>query len=222
MRSPSLKPWQVLVLFGASGTGKSTAARQIASGSGTTWMQVDDLRLALQYSQVTLPTMTDRLYFFESTPDFWARPPDELLQAFIDVATVMAPAVRVVIDSHLATGVPMVIEGDGVLPFLVDDPVLRLWVDSGAIRFCCVAAGSRTELIENMVRRGRGDHLDDHERVAMQATANLAFNDWLVEMSRVLRIPVVPSRPFDTLPDRIKQAITIGRRPAGQQDQPES
>jgi len=210
----SYQPWQVLVLFGASGTGKSTAARQVARASGATWMQVDDLRLALQYSRVTLPEGTDRLYFFETTPDIWTRPVDDLLQAFVDVATVMAPAVRVVIDSHLATGVPMVIEGDGVLPSLVEDPVLRPWIAAGSLRFCCVAAESRAELIENMVRRRRGDHLEDRKRVTLQANANLAFNDWLVESSRAPRIPVVASRPFDTLADRIEQAITSASHPA--------
>ncbi len=202
------QPWQVLVLFGASGTGKSIAARTIAHAAGATWLQVDDLRLGLQYSRVTLPEMTDRLYFFESAPDCWTRPVDELLRAFIDVATVMAPAVRVVIDSHLVTGAPMVIEGDGVLPSLVGDPVLRHWVDSGALRFCCVAAGSRDELIENMVLRVRGDHLEDRDRVALQANANLAFNDWLAEASRSLSIPVVSSRPFETLIERIQQSAT--------------
>ena len=211
----SYQPWQVQVLFGASGTGKSTAARQIARASGATWMQVDDLRLALQYSRVTLPEGTDRLYFFETTPGIWIRPVDDLLQAFVDVATVMAPAVRVVIDSHLATGVPMVIEGDGVLPSLVEDPVLRPWVDTGSLRFCCLAAQSQDELVENMVRRGRGVHLEDQERVSLQANANLAFNDWLVESSRALNIPVVASRPFDTLTDRIQQAITPASQPAG-------
>ena len=215
MTPPFSRPWSVLVLFGASGTGKSTAARQIAVTSGATWMQVDDLRLALQYSRVTLPQQTDRLYFFETTPDLWTLPPAEMLEAFIDVATVMTPAVRVVIDSHVFTGVPMVIEGDGVFPFLINDPVIRPWVDAGVVRFCCVAAEGLDELVENMVGRGRGDHLHDFERVATHAHANLAFNDWLATTSRSLGIPVVQSRPFDSLAHRIERAITGERRPGG-------
>ncbi len=211
MTTPFPRPWRVLVLFGASGTGKSTVARQIAIASGGTWLQVDDLRLALQYSRVTLPGQTDRLYFFETTPEVWTLPAADLLLAFIDVATVMTPAVRVVIDSHVVTDVPMVIEGDGVSPFLIDDPVLRPWVDAGVVRFCCVAAEGHGDLVENMVRRERGDHLDDHERVARHADANLAFNDWLVAASRSHGIPVVQSRPFDSLAHRIEQAITDTR-----------
>ncbi len=96
-------------------------------------------------------------------------------------------------------------------PFLIDDPVLRPWVDAGVVRFCCVAAEGHGDLVENMVRRERGDHLDDHERVARHADANLAFNDWLVAASRSHGIPVVQSRPFDSLAHRIEQAITDTR-----------
>jgi len=209
------QPWQVLVLLGAGGTGKSTAARQIAQDMGTTWMQVDDLRLGLQSSRAILPERSDRLYWFESTPGFWSRPVDDVLRAFIDVATVMVPAVRVVIDSHVVTGVPMVIEGDGILPSLVNDPVVRPWVETGKVQFCCVAAGSVDELTENMLERGRGDHLHDRERVVMHARANLAFNHWLVNAAEALGVPVVPSRPFDTLTDRIREAITAGTTPGG-------
>ena len=59
---PSATPmWWVLVVLGASGTGKSTAAQQIARAVGATWLQVDDLRLALQFSRVALPQGTDQL-----------------------------------------------------------------------------------------------------------------------------------------------------------------
>ena len=63
MASPPVDPWKVLVLFGASGTGKSTSGGEIARSRGVAWMQVDDLRLALQSSRVTLPVGTDALYF---------------------------------------------------------------------------------------------------------------------------------------------------------------
>lgn len=218
MQHQNDQPWQVLVVFGAGGTGKSTAASQISRATGATWMQVDDLRLALQYSRATLPEGTDRLYYFETTPDIWTRPVEELVTGFVDVARLMAPAVRVVIDSHVVTGVPMVIEGDGILPSLINDPVLRPWVTAGAVRFCCVAAATQAELVENMKRRGREDHLQDHERVMRHARANRAFNDWLVSTARALGIPVVQSRPLDTLAVRVDEAITVAWRPAGRRD----
>jgi 2-phosphoglycerate kinase len=196
-------PWMVLVLFGASGTGKSTAASVIGRRCGVSWVQVDDLRLTLQYSHVSLPDRTEDLYFLERTPDVWARTPAELRQAFINLAEVMEPALRTVIHSHVVTDAPMVIEGDGVLPGLADSPLLRPLVDTGVIRFCCVETPSADELVENMMARGRGLDASMPDRPRHQAIANEAFGQWLEEEAARMGIPVVASRPLDTLPDRI-------------------
>ncbi len=199
-------PWTVLVLLGASGTGKSTAAREIALRCGVPWMQVDDLRLAMQYSHVTLPERTERLYFFERGDDVWSLPCGKPLQGFIDVAEAMLPAGRVVIDSHVITGVPLVLEGDGIHPALVEDPVLQPHVRSGCVRFCTITAESGAELFDNMIARGRGMDVGDAESHQRHAEANAAFGQWLAEESHRLGIPVVPSRPFPSLPDRILDA----------------
>jgi len=52
-----------LLIGGPSGVGKSMVARQIGLRFGLPWLEVDDLRLAFQHSQVTLPQRTEDLYF---------------------------------------------------------------------------------------------------------------------------------------------------------------
>lgn len=200
-------PWKVLVLLGPSGTGKSTAAADIARRSGTSWLQVDDLRLALQFSDVSLPSRTGDLYYFERTPGIWRRPVEELRRGFVNVAEVMAPAIRTVIHSHVVTDAPVVIEGDGILPALVEDPLLRPLVDEGVIRFCCILTPGVDELLENLVGRGRGIDVDEPGKHRRQAAANHAFGLWLKREATRRGIPVVPSRPFTGLPDRILAAI---------------
>jgi Cdc6-like AAA superfamily ATPase len=66
--------WSVLLVVGASGTGKTTVAKAISREPGIAWAQVDDLRL-LQCSDARLPTdaATDGLYFFLRTPDVCPR-----------------------------------------------------------------------------------------------------------------------------------------------------
>jgi cytidylate kinase len=64
--------WIVLLIGGPSGVGKSTAAKQIARRCGVPWLQVDELRLALQWSRVRLPDPEDtrKLYSFDA-PNVW-------------------------------------------------------------------------------------------------------------------------------------------------------
>jgi len=206
----------VLVLFGASGTGKSTAAQAISRRHGVTWLQVDDLRLALQYSRATLPEGNDKLYYFLDHPDYALEPADDVRRAFIGTAEAMLPAIRIVLESHVATGVPMVIEGDGILPALALDPLVRPLVDAGVVRFCCVEAESRRELLDNMIARGRGMDNIDQVRAARQADANWAFNNWLGATSRTLGIPVVSTQPLATLAERIEQMVSERPGRAGQ------
>lgn len=196
--------WTVLAIIGPSGVGKSIAAQSIALAHACTWVQVDDLRLALQATEAT-PDV--RLSFFDRTPKVWNRSVDELFSAITDIAFLMAPAVRIVIDSHIATNVPMVIEGDGILPSLALEPALRHHVRAGRLRFCCVVPDTVDELLDNMDARGRGiDQLTAEDRVK-QAEMNVAFSHWLIAACRRCSMPVVKSRPFSTLSQRILSAI---------------
>lgn len=209
------RSWTVLVILGASGTGKSTAARALAVRQDASWLQVDDLRLALQYSRVSLPERTEPFYFFERTEDVWSLPVDELVQGFIDVAELMVPAVRVVIDSHVMTNVPLVLEGDGILPALLVDPVIWPHAEAGRVRFCTVTASGAGELLESMIQRGRGMDGGEAAHHHRHAEANAAFGEWLAQESRRYDIPLVPSRPYASLPDRILSTAQGSSAPKG-------
>lgn len=200
--------WTVLVILGPSGVGKSLAAQSIALAREQTWVQVDDLRLAIQASRTMLPAQIDRLSYFDQASGLWSQPVEQLREAIEDIARLMAPAVRIVIDSHIVTNVPMVIEGDGILPALASDPVLDGHVRAGRLSFCCVTPGSVEELLENMLARGRGiDRTVSDGDKLRQAEMNAAYGRWLEAECARRKIPVVESRPFATLAQRIVSAV---------------
>src|SRR5918911_160122 len=86
--------WTALLIGGPSGTGKSTVAKHIGRQFGASWLQVDDLRLALQWSHASLPTPgeTAALYFFEETPDVLRLPAERLRAGLIGVGQALSPA----------------------------------------------------------------------------------------------------------------------------------
>lgn len=198
---------KVLVILGASGTGKSTVAESLSRRLGRTWLQCDDLRLMLQFSGLLRQEAEDCLNIFLA-PDAWKLSTSDLVDGLIRVTELLEPALRVIIHSHVVTDAPMILEGDGIHPRLAIGDVLRPLVDDGTIRFCCLSTPPKDVLLANMVARNRGmDGLGDEERAA-QATVYSAFGAWLEHESGKAHIPIVPSLPHESLADRVLAAAT--------------
>ncbi len=158
MRKTSNQNPTVLLIAGSSGTGKSTVAAEIGIHRGVPWLGVDDLRLAFQHSKVILPERTGDLYYFvdiEERPHLWESDPELLCRQLIAVGEVMAPAIEIVIEHHIAQNEPIIIEGDGILPLLLQRPVLQALRVSGKLCSVILIEPDEETLLDNMVKRNR-------------------------------------------------------------------
>lgn len=198
--------WSVLLIGGASGSGKTTVAKEIARDRGITWVQVDDLRLALQWSNVGLSSndATEALYFFERTPNVWSQPAGRLRDSLIAVGEVMTEAIAVVIGNHIVQGDPAVIEGDGILPGIVGHPDLRAFVERGDLRTVFLMPESADELLRNMLVRGRGiTNPRGTPQARRIAEMNWLYSQWLEHEASRRAIPIIKTQPWETLKERI-------------------
>lgn len=205
-------PWTVLLVAGASGSGKSTIAQAIARANGVTWVQVDDLRLALQWSDVRLPSddATRALYFFERTPDIWLMPAERLRDAHVAVGEAMSDAIAIVTGNHIAQNNPAVIEGDGILPDLLERPELAEFVESGRLKMVILDPSSEAALLSNMIERGRGMPGPSEDETRTMARASWLYAQWLKREAEARSIPVVACLPWETLHPRIDVALAAG------------
>jgi 2-phosphoglycerate kinase len=204
-------PWDVLLIGGPSGVGKSTAAKQIGGQFAVPWMQVDDLRLALQASGVRLPSAedTEKLYFFDA-PDVWRAPAEKVRDGLIGVGQALSPAIAKVITNHLATAEPVILEGDGLLPSLVARADIQEWDAREGVRAVMVAPPVEETILANMLARGRGIPGRSEADLRLHARANWLYGTWLVAEARRFGIPVVDSEPLTSLADRIVVAGSGG------------
>jgi 2-phosphoglycerate kinase len=208
--SSDVLDWTVLLIGGPSGVGKSTVAKRIARRFGVPWLLVDDLRLALEASQVRLPDVdvTRKLYFF-AQPGVWRLPPERLRDGFVGVGEAMAPAIARVVTNHLAIGEPIVLEGDGILPSLLTRPDVRWWDTGGWVRAVFVVAPDETAILANMLARGREIRGRDEAEVRKHAHVNWLYGQWLATEARRYLVPVLAPEPWETLADRIVTASGI-------------
>lgn len=195
--------WRVLLIGGASGVGKTLVAKPLGLRFGVSWLAVDDLRLAFQHSRVALPERTQALSFFLETPGIWTRPPESLRDGLIAVGEVMSPAIEIVVANHVDTIAPVVIEGDGILPSLFATPSVRDRAKNGLVRAVFLVEPEEDVLLANMVARGRGTAGQSEAELRTEARAKWLYGQWLAREAHRYGLPVLHSRPWSTLVERI-------------------
>lgn len=196
--------WRVLLLGGSSGTGKSSIARQLAAQLEISWLQVDDLRLALQNSCVSFPDRahTEALYRF-TRPGIWRGAPEDLCQSLIEVGEMLRPALEIVIANHIDTDAPVILEGDGLLPSLLENPLMRQYKCQGLLQAVFLHEPEEQQLYTNITHRGRGTVGMSEEELCTEARAKWLYSQWLAREARRRAVPVLEPQPWETLGPRI-------------------
>ena len=159
------------------------------------------MKLAFQRSRARLPNGTDALTFLE-TPDTWVScGPEALCDALIAVGEALLAPLEVIIENHVAQSAPIIIEGDGILPSLLSRPPVLERTE--AIRAAFLVEPEESELLANMLERGRHVAGRTEEELSNEARAKWLFGQWLVRQAARHNCPVLEPRPWGTLAERL-------------------
>ena len=192
--------WRVLLVGGHSGSGKTTVAAHLATLFGVPWMMVDDLRLAFQRANVTLPKGTSALYF-DKTPYYWRRQPEELLDALIAVGEVLSAPLEVVIENHVDQHIPVVIEGDGILPSLLSRPSVAERAEQ--VRTVFLVEPDESEVLRQRAGSRKVPRRHDASRIAQRGTSQVVVRTVARLRGGTARPAGDATRPWDTLVERL-------------------
>jgi 2-phosphoglycerate kinase len=137
--------------------------------------------------------------------EVWELPPDRLCEGLIAVGEVLSPAVEIVIANHVETKTPVVVEGDGILPALLKRPEIHKRATQ--VRAVFLLEPDEEVIMANIVIRGRGAAGRTEAKLRTEARAKWLYGQWLSEEARRYSLPVVETRPWSTLFERIISAI---------------
>ncbi|MET8543046.1 AAA family ATPase [Kitasatospora sp. NPDC004799] len=193
-------PWDVLLIGGASGLGKSRAAALLSARHGAFVVEFDDVVAALQAA--TTPAGHPGLHHFTTAPDPGALSPERVLELQIATARALDDALLGVVRNRLTVDVPAIVEGDYLTP-------------AAAARAAAEAAGQGRRV------RAVFLHEDDPQRIGAnyadrepesgpqpeRAAVSARYSTWLADQARAHALPVVACRPYATLPERLAAAL---------------
>ncbi|MFJ7912934.1 AAA family ATPase [Kitasatospora sp. NPDC096204] len=193
-------PWDVLLIGGASGLGKSRAAALLSARHGAFVVEFDDVVAALQAA--TTPAGHPGLHHFAAVPDPDALPADRVLELQIATARALDDALLGVVRNRLTVDVPAIVEGDYLTP-------------AAAARAAAEAAGQGRRvravfLHEDDPRRIGANYADREPDCGHQperAAVSARYSTWLAGQARAHALPVVDCRPYATLPERLAAAL---------------
>ena len=187
------RSWDVLLIGGASGVGKTHVSYPLARHFGVGITEIDDFQVVLE--RMTMPEQYPVVHQFRTDPDaFFALDDAGKLETAIGYSTVMAEALEAVIANHLDGGPPIVLEGDFLLPALIAREAFDGIPADGRVRGFI--------LYEDEEQIGRNYLAREGEPQPDRARWSWNHGEWLRREAGRLGVPTLAARPWDSVVER--------------------
>jgi 2-phosphoglycerate kinase len=189
----TIPPWTVLLIGGASGSGKTSVSYHVARHFDVGITEVDDFQVILE--KMTTPQQQPVLHFWNTHPNPTALAAEEIVEQGIEVGQVMTPALQAVIDNHIESRQPIVLEGDFILPALAAQYTEQ-------VRAVFIYEPDESQILANYLRRE-----PESGPQSFRARVSWLKGEWLKREAERLGLAVLMSRPWDTLLSRLISVV---------------
>ncbi|MFE5089916.1 AAA family ATPase [Streptomyces sp. NPDC056638] len=191
--------WDILLLGGASGVGKSRVAAQLAAAAKGFVVEFDDVVSAVE--AMTTAEHHPALHHFDDIPDIAQLATEQVLDLQIATARALEPAVSGVVRNRLTVDVPAVIEGDYLTPAAAAAAIHEGRAAGRLVRAVFLHEADPDRIVANYASREPDSGEQRH-----RAQVSAEYSRWLGDQARLHALPVVACRPWDTLAARIGRA----------------
>ncbi len=212
----SARDWQVLLIGGASGVGKTSVAEAVARRLGVSLSQADSYRLMLE--RTTTADAFPALHRRSAAGGRPRAPETQPAAEWAEVAREVSGALEVVVAFHAATRAAMILEGDTLLPALASARVLAGVPTLRRVRAVFLHEPSASRLRARLVARGRGYDMLSAAEQECQLRRTMEYGDWLAAEAVAHRCPVlVPSDGPNGVSDTAARLVALVTRRAEQE-----
>lgn len=185
--------WTVLFIGGASGTGKSSIAYEIARYYGVNVLEVDDVCLSVEI--VTTKENFPSIHYWNSGVNWKDVGVNSNVKWLIDVSKEMIPVLKGLVSRHIDDKLPIIIEGDFI------NPEFTKSFRSPEVKSIFVQESDKNQILQNYLSREGGDL--QHYR----AEISIAYGKWIADSCNENGIKMIESRPWDTALTRVIERL---------------
>jgi 2-phosphoglycerate kinase len=189
------RDWQVLLIGGASGVGKTKLSYSLARHYGVNLIEQDDFQAFLE--KLTTPEQQPLLHFWRTNWEAFSSWSDEKhLEHFIQVSReTFQPGFEAVIANRLEATSSAMLEGDFILPELATMTTFGDEANEGRVKALFIYEEDEAQIAANYLAR-------EGEAQPLRAHWSWLVNQWLCAECERLSIPAVSARPWDTVLER--------------------
>lgn len=185
--------WDILFIGGASGVGKSSIAYDLAQYYNVNVIEADDICQAVK-AMTTIDTHP-AIHYWSTGINWLDVGVNGNVEWLISVSREIIPALKAVTKNHIDSGVPVIIEGDFILP------ELTVSFDNLRVKAFYVKEPDKNQLLQNYHAREGGEL--QHYR----AEISVAYDKWLCDTCIELGIKVIEARPWNTAVSRAVEIL---------------
>lgn len=184
--------WDVLLIGGASGSGKTSVSRPLARHYEVDFVRVDDFQVLLD--TLTTSESHPAIHYWRTHPNWMDEGVDATVRQLIDVGEILMPGLTAVINDHIDEGIPMILEGDFILPQLSTS------IKHPKVKSVFIYEPEKDQILQNYLAR-------EGKYQPYRSEVSHAYGNWLAENCHKLGVLLVESRPWDGLAERVIKTL---------------
>jgi 2-phosphoglycerate kinase len=181
-----------ITIGGASGTGKTIIGKALSRYFNVDLVRVDDFQIILE--TMTTEECLPPIHYWKKHPDWQNEGVEAAVNQLLAVGRVFMPGLMAVINDHIDENIPMILEGDFILP------ELSASINNPRVKSIFIYEPSKEQILHNYLER---DGIEQQYR----AEVSHSYGNWLSKSCSELSINVVYARPWGDLLERIAECL---------------
>ena len=177
------RPPRLLIIAGATGTGKSTVAMKIGAKSNfARLISTDAIR------EIMRSTDNNHANPALHRSSFSIGESNDAIIDWVDTCKAVEKGIEATINRAMREGIDLLLEGVHIIP---SDRLIRSWIDAGGIALGVIMMVSDEEKHKSMIKSRDAHSFRRHDRYIANFDRIRRIQDGLVERSKIASWPVV-------------------------------